>query len=296
MKLIFPLLFIAFLSSCASKRDVVLRHPSAGTTTSNTSASTHTSQNSTSRHHESAFSSTIAKAGKNTSAAGLAYIEQFKDIAIREMNQYGIPASIKLAQAILESGSGNSYLAQKANNHFGIKCGGVWNGKSVARDDDNPNDCFRVYSNPEESFKDHSAFLLRKRYENLFKLDKNDYKGWARGLKEAGYATNPRYPELLIDLIERYELYKYDRQESVIEKIKREDKVEHVIAVKQEQELPIRAEQIKSPVAMIIHEVKAGQTLYAISKQYSTTVDNLKKLNNLSSENLSVGQLLVVSK
>ena len=287
MRIFVPILvFVIFFASCATKKGPLVNPNSSvtvkGSTTGSHSSSTN-SQNTT----------------KNTQApalSGLSYIEKYKDIAIREMNQYGIPASIKLAQALLESGNGNSYLAKEANNHFGIKCGGVWNGKSVTRADDNPNDCFRVYNNPEDSFKDHSAFLLRKRYENLFKLDKNDYKGWAKGLKEAGYATNPRYPELLIDLIERYELYQYDRQETIIEKTKREDKVEHVIAEKQVSETPVRAEQIKAPVAMIIHEVKAGQTLYAISKQYSTSVDRIKTLNNLTTENLSVGQLLVVSK
>ena len=293
MKFFYSLLFIALLSACASKRSAVLRNPD--TVSTSTPKGSHVPSVKQSSH-KPALSTNAKKAGLNTSLAGLAYIEQFKNIAIREMNQYGIPASIKLAQAILESGNGNSYLANKANNHFGIKCGGVWKGKSIARADDNPNDCFRVYSSPEESFKDHSTFLLRKRYENLFKLDKNDYIGWARGLKAAGYATNPRYPELLIDLIERYELYKYDNFETIVEKTKREDKVELAISSNQEIAQRIPSEQIKSPVALTIHEVKAGQTLYAISKQYNTSVDNIKLLNNLSSENLSVGQLLVVSK
>lgn len=236
------------------------------------------------------------KTTKPTSTSGLAYIDQYKGIAIREMNQYGIPASIKLAQALLESGNGNSYLAREANNHFGIKCGGIWDGKSVARDDDNPNDCFRVYGNPEESFRDHSQFLLRKRYEKLFTLDKDDYKGWARGLKDAGYATNPRYPELLVDLIERYQLYRYDRAESYVEKEEREEKVVEIIEVKAEIEPSVQTEKIKSPVAMVIHEVGPSETLYSLGKRYSVSVEQIKQLNAMESDNLSVGQLLVISK
>jgi LysM repeat protein len=212
------------------------------------------------------------------------------------MNQYGIPASIKLAQAILESGNGNSYLAREANNHFGIKCGGVWNGKSISRADDNPNDCFRVYADPEASFRDHSQFLLRKRYEQLFTLNRNDYKGWARGLRAAGYATNPRYADLLIDLIERYELYKYDRTETYAQKEIREHKVEAVIEIKEEQEPAVKTEEIKAPVKMVIHEVKASDTLYAISRQYNVTIAQLKQLNGLFDDNLSIGQLLVITK
>lgn len=275
--LVYILLIVGFLSSCASKRTTTLsKNPSASTTSKGS--------NSTSSER------------KPTSTTGLSYIDQYKNIAIAEMEKYGIPASIKLAQALLESGNGNSTLARDANNHFGIKCGGTWKGKSITKSDDNPNDCFRVYDNPEQSFKDHSQFLLRKRYEKLFSLDKNDYRGWARGLKDAGYATNPRYPELLIDLIERYELYKYDSAESRSEKIVREVKIETAIEKKEETGEVVQAEKIKSPVQMIIHEVKSGNTLYSISKQYNVSVDQIKQLNNLPSENLSIGQLLVISK
>lgn len=234
-----------------------------------------------------------------TSASGLDYVAQYKDIAIAEMNQYGIPASIKLAQALLESGNGNSYLARTANNHFGIKCGGVWQGKSVTRPDDHVRDCFRVYDNPEHSFRDHSQFLLRKRYEKLFTLNKNDYKGWAKGLKDAGYATNPRYPDLLINLIERYQLYQYDRPEvSYTQKEEREEKVEDIIHEREikEPETAIHTEGIKNAVAMVIHEVKATETLYGVSKRYQVSVDVLKQLNSLASDELTIGQLLVISK
>jgi flagellum-specific peptidoglycan hydrolase FlgJ len=155
----------------------------------------------------------------------LEYIDRFKAIAIQEMNSYGIPASITLAQGLFESGSGNSELAKVANNHFGIKCGSTWQGESYYKDDDNVNDCFRVYSNPEESFRDHSEFLKKKNYARLFELDKNDFKGWAYGLKACGYATNPKYPQLLLNIINKYHLDQYDRPEGELAKIKREDRV-----------------------------------------------------------------------
>lgn len=142
------------------------------------------------------------------------YIEKFKDIAIAEMEKTGIPASITLAQGCLESGNGNSELAQKANNHFGIKCHSSWKGKGFYMDDDAKNECFRVYKNPEESYRDHSDFLVNgSRYNFLFELAPTDYKGWARGLKQAGYATNPKYPELLIKIIEENQLYNYDKKD-----------------------------------------------------------------------------------
>lgn len=273
---VFLLLGVLLLgvTSCASRKSTVLR-PGKETSSSR---------------------STTASRGA-TSISGLSYIDRYKDIAVAEMNRYGIPASIKLAQALLESGSGNSYLAKKANNHFGIKCGGTWNGKSVNRPDDRANDCFRVYTSPEQSFEDHSQFLLRKRYEKLFRLDKDDYKGWARGLKDAGYATNPRYPQLLIDLIERYELYKYDRLESsYVAKEVREEKVEEIIHIKEVDEPQEEPEEIKSAVAMIIHEVKSSDTLFGIAKEYGVSVEQIKTLNSLSSENLSLGQMLVITK
>jgi len=279
---ILSILFIGLFASCASKKHKVLQNPSY-------------SNSKTSGSKNGANTTSGNKGGVSVTA--LNYVDQYKDIAIREMNQYGIPASIKLAQAILESGNGNSYLAKEANNHFGIKCGGVWSGRSTRRADDGPNDCFRVYNNAEDSYRDHSQFLLRKRYEKLFALKRDDYKGWAKGLKEAGYATNPRYPELLIDLIERYQLYKYDRKESFVHKEIREHKVERIIDQKVEQGLEeVKSEQIKAPVLMIVHEVRPSQTLYSIAKQYNVTVEQLKFLNNLTSDNLSIGQLLVVTK
>ena len=142
------------------------------------------------------------------------YIEKYKDIAVWQMHHYGIPASITLAQAILESHSGNSELAVYARNHFGIKCGSGWAGRSYLKDDEKKGECFRMYDDELESFRDHIAFLKRDRYANLYNLNKSDYKGWARGLKKDGYATNPKYPDLLIGLIERYKLYDYDHQKA----------------------------------------------------------------------------------
>jgi len=222
------------------------------------------------------------------------YIERFSSIAIREMNKSGVPASITLAQGLLESGNGNSKLALEANNHFGIKCTTEWRGKTILKDDDQKDDCFRVYASPEESFEDHSEFLKRKRYAALFELDKNDYRGWANGLKSAGYATNPRYPELLISLIERYQLNRFDRKETSIEKIKREDRVLSEIAINIPKEK--KEEPIQSPITMRIHEVKAGDTLSSISKQFGISVDEIQLINGLENLLLKPGQLLVVSK
>ncbi|MEI7982589.1 MAG: glucosaminidase domain-containing protein [Bacteroidota bacterium] len=140
------------------------------------------------------------------------YIETYKAIAIEEMKVYRIPASITLAQGIHESRAGQSPLAVNANNHFGIKCHKDWFGKTYYEHDDDPNECFRKYDNPLESFRDHSYFLSqRDRYKGLFTLEITDYKGWARGLKSAGYATNPKYAENLIRLIETFSLYQYDQ-------------------------------------------------------------------------------------
>ena len=138
------------------------------------------------------------------------YIDQYKDVAIEQMKKHRIPASITLAQGLFESGAGRSELARKGNNHFGIKCHG-WKGRTVHHDDDARNECFRAYDNAYESYEDHSRFLVSgKRYQGLFSLKTTDYKGWAHGLKAAGYATNPNYATKLIQIIELYKLYEYD--------------------------------------------------------------------------------------
>lgn len=149
--------------------------------------------------------------GQNREKAVLDYIEKYKNLAMMEMKEYKIPASITLAQGILESGRGTSDLARKGNNHFGIKCHKDWKGKRMYKTDDAPNECFRVYDNVSESYRDHSKFLVGgTRYAFLFKLKITDYKGWAKGLKKAGYATFPAYANVLINLIENYDLTQYD--------------------------------------------------------------------------------------
>ena len=146
----------------------------------------------------------------------LEYIRKYSDLAVSEMRRTGVPASITLAQGILESNSGQSKLAVKGNNHFGIKCHNDWDGRTMRLDDDARRECFRVYPDASASFRDHSDFLrYRDRYKPLFDLDPEDYRGWARGLKKAGYATDPSYAGKLIALIERYELYRYDREVEV---------------------------------------------------------------------------------
>ena len=215
------------------------------------------------------------KPSKNTPIINntLDYISYFKSAAINEMQLFDIPASITLAQGILESGSGKGRLAREANNHFGIKCHD-WTGARIYHDDDKDQECFRKYKDPNQSFRDHSEFLAyRKRYAALFKLRKDDYKGWARGLRKAGYATDPKYPQKLITLIERYELYKFDT------KFKRSRSKKESIS-----------KAIKSH-----HTVRKGDTLYSISKLYNTTVDALKRLNKLNSTDLKIGQKLIIS-
>ena len=151
--------------------------------------------------------------GQYTTADIKRYIDTYSDVAVKKMQEFGIPASITIAQGILESGAGTSDLARIANNHFGIKCHSDWSGRKFYKDDDNKNDCFRSYTNAAQSFDDHSKFLQQSRYQSLFSLEPTDYKGWARGLKSCGYATNPQYAERLIKIIEDYQLYQYDTGE-----------------------------------------------------------------------------------
>tara|TARA_B100001758_G_scaffold247942_1_gene268817 strand:+ start:23712 stop:24584 length:873 start_codon:yes stop_codon:yes gene_type:complete len=142
------------------------------------------------------------------------YISKYSKIAIDEMSRFGIPASITLAQGILESGNGESRLAVEGKNHFGIKCHDNWNGETIIEDDDEKGECFRKYNNVSDSYRDHSLFLTeRGRYSFLFDYKKSDYKKWAKGLKKAGYATNPKYPTLLINLIEKYNLSRFDSED-----------------------------------------------------------------------------------
>ena len=192
------------------------------------------------------------------------YVKVYSEIAMDEMIQFGIPASITLSQGILESGIGKGRLAVEANNHFGIKCHD-WNGKKIYHDDDEEQECFRKYDNPEYSYRDHSLFLSnRGRYSFLFNLKRDNYKQWAKGLKKAGYATDPKYPQKLIDLIERYELYKFDNK--VLKKKNR------------------------------FYKVRRGDTLYSISEKFNMPVEAIVKLNNLNGDILEVGQTLMIKK
>ena len=147
---------------------------------------------------------------QRTNQAFWSYIDKYKDWAIEQMHEYRIPASITLAQGLLESNAGRSRLATEANNHFGIKVGGSWTGPYIVQSDDRPTDRFRKYKSARESYVDHSKFLQQKRYQGLYQLGRTDYKGWARGLKAAGYATNPAYAESLIRVIEMYNLQQFD--------------------------------------------------------------------------------------
>ncbi|WP_234859505.1 glucosaminidase domain-containing protein [Aquimarina aquimarini] len=210
------------------------------------------------------------------------YIYEFSDIAKSEMKSYGIPASITLAQGILESGAGYGELTQKAKNHFGIKCHD-WQGDRVYHDDDLSQECFRKYDSASQSFRDHSLFLKnRKRYSRLFTFNKKDYKSWARGLREAGYATDKKYPQKLISIIERYRLYEYDTQVPRTKTKKREPKIVEAV--------------ISSPnTSGNGYVVKKGDTLYSISRRYKISVEELKTFNNLANNNIAVGQVLKVT-
>lgn len=216
----------------------------------------------------------------------VAYVSQFKDIAMGNMRNYGIPASIILAQGILESGAGRGDLALNANNHFGIKCHEGWTGESVKHDDDAAQECFRKYNNPSESFKDHALFLTgRSRYSKLFGFSKGDYKAWAKGLRVAGYATDPRYPDKLISYIERYQLHQYDIQVLDVNYVSNEQQIVEELTI-----------ESKNPISkgLVSYVVQKGDTLYSISKKFDLKIEDLKQRNNLSDNTLSIGQRLVV--
>jgi flagellum-specific peptidoglycan hydrolase FlgJ len=201
------------------------------------------------------------------------YVVNYKDVAMSNMKKYGIPASIILAQGILESGAGKGNLALTANNHFGIKCHTDWKGESAFQDDDAAQECFRKYKDPADSYKDHAVFLLgRNRYASLFDLPKDDYEAWAKGLRAAGYATDPNYPEKLISYIERYELYQYDSQ--VL------DKKFTLKTV-----TPVLVDNNRGD-----YEVQKGDTLFSISRRFNMDLEELKQKNNLIDNTLYVGQ------
>ena len=209
------------------------------------------------------------------------YIKKYRELAVEEMKKYHIPASITLAQGLLESGAGQSTLARKSNNHFGIKCGGDWTGKTVSHDDDARGECFRAYKHPKDSYEDHSKFLAgRPRYASLFKLKITDYKGWARGLKKAGYATNPRYADQLIGIIELYELHKYD-EKNYLKWIKKNPNPHQTY--------------IANDLLYIV--VRAGDSWKSISKEFDISQKKLRKYNDLyKGYALQVGDILYLEK
>jgi flagellum-specific peptidoglycan hydrolase FlgJ len=210
-----------------------------------------------------------------------AYIDQYNSVAMVNMKTYGIPASIILAQGILESGAGQSDLAVNANNHFGIKCHNDWKGDKVYKDDDSANECFRKYNQASESYKDHAMVLTGKtRYASLFKLPKGDYKSWAKGLRAAGYATDPKYPEKLINYIETYNLQEYDSK---------------VLGKKSDvKEVKVLVQDDFGSDQASMYEIQKGDTFYSVSRKFNLTVEELKQKNNLNDNTLSIGQKLIV--
>ena len=214
----------------------------------------------------------------------LAYIETYKGVAQSNMEKYGIPASIILGQAILESGAGTGPLSKQANNHFGIKCHKNWLGESIKYDDDSIAECFRKYYNAADSFRDHAVFLTKgSRYSSLFKLNKTDYKAWAKGLKSAGYATDAQYPTKLIGLIERFQLYKYDGGVLGEKEIELEEKLAGRIG--------LNVNNQENPTEYLVVQ---GDTLYSISKKFKISVMELKNKNNISENTISIGQNLKI--
>lgn len=271
-KLLVISLMMVLMMSCGSKRSTAVK-------------SVQQEENAKERYlytqSDQIFDNYKAKNEGKVNSFTVDYIGNYKDIAIDKMVTYKIPASITLAQGILESGNGLSTLAKKSNNHFGIKCHSGWKGKKVYHDDDKRNECFRKYNTPEGSFDDHSLFLTsRGRYEFLFDLEPDDYKGWAKGLKNAGYATDRKYPKKLISFIETFKLYEYDELVLDEKGYKRAQR-----------EAPIASKA--STEAYII--VTKGDTLYSIARNNKLSVEELKRLNDLNSNAISIGQKLIVS-
>ncbi len=260
------------LTSCKSKKRLVSSNKTSKTervvipkeTNKNSTANTTTTTTET---------KTVVNPPKNATYAETVstYINNYSAIAKDEMLQYGIPASITLAQGILESGAGKGELTRKAMNHFGIKCHTTWTGERVYHDDDEKGECFRKYKDPKYSFRDHSLFLTqRSRYQGLFQLKKDDYKGWAKGLKKAGYATDPKYPNKLISIVERYDLTRFDKEV-----------------------LGGAAAVISSDDSKInTYTVARGDTLYSIARRHNMSVETLKEYNGLQSNDISIGQVL----
>lgn len=200
----------------------------------------------------------------------LRYIEQYKDLAIEQMRLHRIPASITLAQGLLESGAGMSRLSRSSNNHFGIKCGSAWRGRSVRHHDDYRNECFRAYRTVRDSYEDHSRFLVNgARYAFLFRLSPTDYRGWARGLKKAGYATEPSYANRLITIIERYQLYKYDYRGS------------NRHSLPSAEAAPTYNHQVYIANGLAYVEARKGDTFRSLAKEFDISYKKLARYNDL---------------
>jgi flagellum-specific peptidoglycan hydrolase FlgJ len=250
-------------------------HTKTETTTKSSTTKTSTTNQNTNQNSQSEILEATTRV-KVTTAMVLDYISKYKDVAKSNMKQYGIPSSIILGQGILESGAGTGPLSSLANNHFGIKCHKGWTGPSVKYDDDEAQECFRKYELPNESYKDHALFLTsRAWYLPLFELEKDDYKQWARGLKKAGYATDPKYPEKLIGIIERYQLNKYDSEVLGTE----------YIPINTKDQISLKSD---------LYQVSQGDTLYSISKKFNLTIEDLKKKNNIGENTISIGQNLII--
>ena len=221
---------------------------------------------------------------KSLSAAYLEYIDTYKEIAIRHQQEYGIPASITLAQGLLESRAGRSRLATQGNNHFGIKCHkNLWDGDVIYADDDRRHECFRKYDSAEESFEDHARFLKKKRYAPLFKLKVTDYKKWAKTLRECGYATDKRYADKLIELIETYELYKFDTGQPIIatpKHLEGDESLEHSIDSDIYNEI-VSTHDIVKRNGLYCVIAKEGDTYTAIAKEFSIRRRKLLSFNDL---------------
>jgi flagellum-specific peptidoglycan hydrolase FlgJ len=273
------ILFIVFaLVSChATKSPIVTTKKAAS---KNTTYSKKTKQVNSRKSRNEVIESTSRTVVTNDIVGN--YVLQYKDIAMSNMKTYGIPSSIILAQGILESGAGRGDLAVTANNHFGIKCHSDWTGDSVKHDDDSSQECFRKYNKVSESYRDHALFLKGKgRYASLFELDKDDYKSWAKGLRKAGYATDPKYPDKLISYIERYDLAQYDALVLGTKYVPMENQNTRVVNINSRNDG--------------YYEVQKGDTLYSISKKYNLLVEDLKQKNKLSDNTLSIGQKLKVN-
>lgn len=214
----------------------------------------------------------------------------WKEEAMKQMVLHKVPASITLAQGILESAHGNSELAKYANNHFGIKCHD-WKGETLHKDDDKSNECFRKYQDARESYEDHSKFLTsRSRYAELFKLEITDYKGWAHGLRKAGYATNPKYGDLLIDLIEKHNLHQYDKMEMYVAAEKPKEITQKVTtspAMPSTPAINVHQVQLKNNKTKYII-AKEGDTYYKISKEFDLALWQLYKYNEYTIEDILI--------